>query len=64
MGLERIGDLYPTHPGWNASEKGICLHPEHNPPTLYLYPPGRYRYTCPGCGHVTEFDVYPEGSYI
>jgi len=34
-----------------------CLHPEHNPPTHIVLKPGTYRYTCPGCGKVIEFEV-------
>lgn len=31
-------------------EERPCRHPEHNPPALRLYPPGRYTYVCPACG--------------
>lgn len=57
---ERIGDL-PNPGGWsNKKSMGIpCRHPEHNPPSHMVWEPGRYRHTCPGCGKVTEFNVYP-----
>jgi hypothetical protein len=56
----RIGDVYPEHPGW-SSKDSVCTHPEHNPPMYMVFKPGRYRHTCPQCGKIVEFDVYPEG---
>jgi hypothetical protein len=47
-GLRRIGDLDETEP---------CRHPAHNPPTMIVLPPGKYEYTCPGCGHAVTFIV-------
>lgn len=34
-----------------------CQHPEHKPPTHYVYKPGYYEYECPSCGKVTKFTV-------
>jgi hypothetical protein len=34
-----------------------CLSPEHNPPSHMVCEPGTYRYTCPMCGEITEFEV-------
>lgn len=49
--LERLPDL----PGWVNGYP--CLHPEHNPPNMIVLPPGRYKHTCPGCGHEQTFFV-------
>jgi hypothetical protein len=27
----------------------FCNHPEHNPPSMIVLPPGVYEHTCPGC---------------
>lgn len=35
----------------------ICRSPEHNPPSMMVYPPGRYEWTCPVCGASTFFSV-------
>ena len=35
----------------------LCTHPEHWPPTNIVLSPGLYKYTCPGCGHVTVVRV-------
>lgn len=35
----------------------ICRHPEHNPPTYYIYQPGHYEYECPSCKKVTKFMI-------
>jgi hypothetical protein len=56
---ERIGDLYPKHPGW-VKDKLPCTHLDHLLPYYRVFEPGRYKHTCPQCGHVTEFDVYLE----
>jgi hypothetical protein len=48
-GFRRI-DVEP----WGAKP---CHHPEHNPPGHIVLPPGRYEYTCPGCGRVTIVNV-------
>lgn len=42
-----------------ADVKRPCLHPEHNPPSMIVLAPGVYSHTCPGCGHVSNFTVYP-----
>lgn len=34
-----------------------CLDRGHNPPAHLVLKPGRYRYTCPGCGKETVFTV-------
>jgi len=34
-----------------------CLSPEHDPPESIVLEPGTYRWTCPSCGQVTEFEV-------
>ena len=60
MSTERIGD-FPAVEGWQT-KKGYqqpCERSDHYPPTHMVWPSGRYRHTCPGCGHVLEFSVYP-----
>lgn len=62
---ERIGPLYPDKPTvYTGSIDPPCNHPEHNPPMFMVYPPGRWRHTCPACGKVQEFEVYPEGATL
>jgi len=34
-----------------------CAHPEHNPPSMMVFEPGRYRHTCPSCGRAIVFTV-------
>ena len=34
-----------------------CVHPEHSPQTMRVFPPGTYKHTCPACGRVTFFTV-------
>ena len=46
-GLKKIEDF----------EDNICRHPEHNPPNMIVLSPGKYEYTCPGCGGKTIFTV-------
>lgn len=54
MGLVRL----PDPADWLSDPKyKPCLYPEHNPPTHIVLAPGRYRYTCPVCGHAVEFTV-------
>lgn len=48
MPTKRIGDP----PG-----RKVCLHPEHNPPTMVVWEPGIYEHTCPGCGRKVQFVV-------
>jgi hypothetical protein len=62
--LERIGDLYDNNILSYKSTLVSCFHPEHNPPTMTGFQPGRYRYTCLGCGKITNFEVYPEGVWL
>lgn len=50
MGLEKIEDF-------TKNLKKICRHPEHEPPRFIVLSPGRYKHTCPCCGHVTNFTV-------
>lgn len=47
--LERLDD---------DGEHLACGHPEHNPPSHMVYSPGRYRWTCPGCGAKRVFTVH------
>jgi hypothetical protein len=63
MGIERIGDIYDNGKVYTSIDK-YCHNPEHNPPNMINLPPGKYRYTCPGCGKVSNFDIYPEGSWL
>lgn len=44
--LKKVKDNYP-----------VCFHPAHHPPMHIVLEPGEYEYTCPGCGHVTIFNV-------
>lgn len=39
---------------WNRK---VCRSPEHKPPGMMVYPPGRYEWTCPKCGETTVFNV-------
>lgn len=48
MPLRKIQDL---------DKSIICRHPEHNPPSMIVLPPGVYEYTCPACGHKTIFTI-------
>lgn len=41
----------PSQQRWN------CRHPEHNPPSMQLLPPGSYTWRCPACGKKTSFTV-------
>lgn len=34
-----------------------CRHPEHDPPSMTCYPPGRYEHRCPSCGAPARFSV-------
>lgn len=34
-----------------------CWHPEHNPPSHMVFPPGKCVHVCPGCGHKITFTV-------
>lgn len=34
-----------------------CRHPEHDPPNMRVWEPGRYVHTCPSCGKETHFTV-------
>lgn len=44
-------------PLWNEFP---CSHREHDPPNMIVLEPGSYEYTCPGCGHVTYFQIPPK----
>lgn len=37
----------------------VCRSLEHSPPSMMVYKPGTYEWTCPTCGHVTRFTVPP-----
>jgi hypothetical protein len=41
MPLRKIDDLAP----W--TDRVICIHPEHNPPSMMVLEPGVYEHTCP-----------------
>ena len=34
-----------------------CLSSSHNPPSMMVYSPGVYEWTCPACGNVITFTV-------
>ena len=38
-------------------KRNKCADPEHNPPGYIVLENGRYKHTCPGCGHVQVFTV-------
>lgn len=38
-------------------QKKKCNHPEHNPPTMIVLPPGNHTYQCPVCGEKTHITV-------
>ena len=40
---------------WN--KYNACRHPEHEPPGMIVLDPGRYEYTCPGCGRAITINV-------
>jgi hypothetical protein len=63
MPLERLPDP-PDFIIYKSEEEKICISSEHNPPQFMVYQPGRYRYTCPKCGKMQEFTIYPMGSRI
>lgn len=50
MTLIKVRDFPPSY---------YCQHPAHNPPTMMVLSPGEYEHTCPGCGAVSRFMVYP-----
>lgn len=50
----------PNPNSWKEREP--CRHPEHDPPSLIVLPPGNYTWQCPGCGHLTTFRV--DGMYL
>lgn len=35
----------------------ICFHPEHNVPSMMVYPAGTHTHVCPRCGKKTTFTV-------
>lgn len=37
--------------------RNVCHSPEHDPPSMQLFEPGTYEWTCPACGHITRFTV-------
>lgn len=40
-----------------ADLKPVCNDPEHNPPSMQVFPDGVYEHTCPGCGNQQHFTV-------
>ncbi len=52
MSLKKL----PDDELWNNKQKQ-CRHPEHEPPSMRVYEPGTYEYTCPHCGKKTVFTV-------
>ena len=36
-----------------------CNDPDHDPPSMMVYPPGRYQHVCKFCGRTVFFTVYP-----
>lgn len=53
MPTRKIHDFSPSH--------SSCNHPEHNPPSMIVLPPGLYEHTCPRCGQKQTFTVKREG---
>lgn len=47
----------PTRKIANEPEDRVCGHPEHNPPKMRVFEPGKYEHECPGCGHKQKFVV-------
>ena len=35
----------------------VCVHPEHNPPSMMVFKPGTYEHICPACGKKQIFVV-------
>lgn len=55
MTIERLPDEPDRHGKWSLPAD--CKHPEHNPPGMMVFEPGRYRHTCPSCGRAIVFTV-------
>lgn len=51
----------PEHKAWTFTRREPCRNPDHDPPSMRLFPPGRYEHTCPECGKKQRFTVFPEG---
>jgi hypothetical protein len=49
----------PTKKIADLPRQQYCRHPDHNPPSMMVYPPGIYEHTCPSCGHRVVFRVEP-----
>jgi len=56
MPLEILPDL-PEDKTVYKNEDIPCYHPEHDVPMHMYLAPGRYKWTCPGCGKVQYFEV-------
>ena len=57
MPTKKIRDLEDDEPkSWGFDSKR-CFHPEHHPPTMYVFEPGHYEHICPACGNVIAFTV-------
>jgi len=50
MTLKKINDIVIN----------ICRHPEHNPPSMIVLPPGTYQHECPKCHKTITFNIYPK----
>lgn len=37
--------------------KDQCFNSQHNPPPTIVLFPGVHVWKCPGCGHITRFEV-------
>lgn len=58
MPTRKIGDLpEPDKSRWVKTEERPCFHPEHDPPSMVVRPPGIYEHECPGCGRKITFVV-------
>ncbi len=51
----------PTKKIADLPRQQYCRHPEHNPPSMIVLPPGIYEHTCPSCGRRVTFRVEPLG---
>lgn len=49
MSLKKIADL---------PKELTCTSTEHSPPHYMVFSDGIYEWTCPVCGHVTQFTVH------
>lgn len=55
--LTLLEEIMPTRKLADLPRDKICHHPDHNPPSMMVFPPGHYQHVCSGCGHTRNFTV-------